>query len=622
MATGTDNLSNSAPVRVTDSTETNQLDITAAGEARVIGQVNISTTKKSALVPDPSSYEISSSLLLSDENGSLQARAQVLTDEGNFRDDFVGTTLATALTGTFTFTNNSTAITGVGTLFTTELAVGQYIKKTADSETLYLAVSKIISNTSLTLVAVYAGTTASTTAVESAWVTSTGTGSIAVSTSILTLNSGTTNGSSTVVYRHGDFLPYHFYCKTNISQRIANQTAVMGLQSDVTATPEKQATFVFDGATNTTVKCRSSFGTAAADTQETSVTLPAAAITSANNTYQIDLTANKVTFSINDIVVAVHKDHMPGPYDQMIIVNSIRNAAVVTTTALNIDYFYFANLNEIQISNDFTGEPIKVQVMGKSATTGFPTDLNLDSSGNLIVTALTGFGADFCFGDVSTAATTQFAIRRTTYTEQAVNAQRSIVSSSANDTAAGTGARTVLITYYTSAGVGPLTETLTLNGITAVNTVSTTICFIENILVVTVGATGSNVGILTLKAAVAGGGATIGTIAATDNQTIWAHHYVPTGKVANITGISASHNGTVVGSGGVFVLKAQVIGLANAVELQVSDFVRLYGQSSSFSRVYQSPIKVTGPARLTMYVTPESAAALIYRSSFDFFEPN
>lgn len=243
------------------------------------------------------------------------------------------------------------------------------------------------------------------------------------------------------------------------------------------------------------------------------------------------------------------------------------------------------------------------------------------TDGTIVTTALTGFGADFVFADVTLAATTQAVVRRTVYTEQTTNAQRSIASASANDTSAGTGARTVMIIYYDQTGAGPFTETLTLNGTTGVNTVSTTICFIENIEVLTVGSTGSNVGIITLYSAVAKGGVAIWTIAATDNQTFGAHHYVPTGKTCNITGMSCSHNGTTVGSGGLFVLKAKSLSNAAAAEVQVSDFVRLYGQSSTFGRVYSSPIQVVGPARVIAYVKPETASSTVYRAAFDFFEP-
>lgn len=280
------------------------------------------------------------------------------------------------------------------------------------------------------------------------------------------------------------------------------------------------------------------------------------------------------------------------------------------------------NLNVITQNiavNGGTNSSKSALVAGKTIT-NTQVPVLVDDQGRLITSALTGFGADFAFGEVSTAATTRVVVKRTTYTEQVVNAQRSISSSSALDAAAGTGARTVIITYLDQNGVGPYTEVVTLNGLTAVNTVATNICFIEQMQIVTAGTGGTNAGILSLKAAVAGGGVTIGTIGAGDSQTAWAHHYVPAGKTCNITGISCSHNGTTVGSGATFVLRARNI-TANAAVLQISDTVRLYGQSSTFSRIYQSPIKMAGPAFMELYVTPESATATTYRGSFDFFEP-
>jgi hypothetical protein len=246
-----------------------------------------------------------------------------------------------------------------------------------------------------------------------------------------------------------------------------------------------------------------------------------------------------------------------------------------------------------------------------------------DDDGRLITSALTGFGANFSFGDVVSSTTTEKVVRRTTYTEQTVNAQRSFSSANANDdgSPAGTGARTITLTYYTATGTGPFTETLTLNGTGCVATVASNIAFVENIKVTTVGSTGSNVGIISMFVNAACGGGTIGTIAATNNSTFWAHHYVPTGKTANVTGISAGATSTTVGCGSLFVLKSKNLSVSDAVEIQVSDFVRLYGQSSTFARNYQSPIKVTGPARLALYATPECTTSTTYRASIDFFEP-
>jgi hypothetical protein len=268
------------------------------------------------------------------------------------------------------------------------------------------------------------------------------------------------------------------------------------------------------------------------------------------------------------------------------------------------------------VTIDAAGIPVALgqTTMANSMPVVFPTD-----GTPILVTASSN--SDFSFGDVTLAAIALAVVRRTAYTEQSSNAQRSIASANANDSSAGTGARTIRITYYTATFTGPFTDTVTLNGTSYVNTVATNICYIESMEVLTVGSTGSNVGILTLKAAAAGAGATIGTINATNNQTFWAHHYVATGKVCNVTGISVSHSGTTVGSGGVFILLAKDLSVANASDFQVSDFVRLYGQSSTFARVYSSAIKITGPARIAVWLTPETSSSTVYRASIDFFQP-
>lgn len=273
------------------------------------------------------------------------------------------------------------------------------------------------------------------------------------------------------------------------------------------------------------------------------------------------------------------------------------------------------------------GNPIKVGGVYNTTlpvyTNGQRTNIQTDASGRILVSSspLPTSASKFSFGYVTTAATTQAPVQRTVYTEQTTNAQRSIASSNANDTSAGTGARTVIITYLDQTGAGPFTETVTLNGTAFVNTTNTNICFIENIKVATVGSTGSNVGILTLRAATGGGGVVIGTIAATDNQTIWAHHYVPINKTAYISGFSINSSGTTTGSGANFVLKASTPTVANTPEIQISDFHRLYGQQSSTNtRNYLSPIQIAGPSRIRAYVTPETSTSTVYRAAFDFID--
>ena len=238
----------------------------------------------------------------------------------------------------------------------------------------------------------------------------------------------------------------------------------------------------------------------------------------------------------------------------------------------------------------------------------------------MIVSNISGSSGGFIFGDVNTAVISRVPVRRSGYLEQTTNATRSVVSSSAADSAAGTGARTIVITYLDQTGAGPFTTTVTLNGTTAVNTSVSNICFVQNMRVNTVGSGGVNAGVISLRASTAGAGVTIGSFAASELQTFWAQYYVPLGKKLRITGLSVSHNGTVVGSGAVFSIWSRPIGVLDAVEFQVGDFHRLYGQDSTSLRSYGSPITVAGPARILTYVLPESSTALVFRASIDFYE--
>ena len=324
------------------------------------------TTANVANNYQPNSFDVVTSVdseLIVDASGRLETHGSVTSDEGSFRDDFSGTSLTTALTGTVTFTNGSSTITGTGTLFTTQLSSTLYVKKTSDSETLYLQVSYVISETQAVLVANYAGTTATTTAVSSKWQTITGTGgSETVASSIVTIGSGTTASTQTWITTNGDYLPYTLRIYASISQRITNQGAYIGFV-DNPVSAGKQAWVQFTGTTNTQVNFITSSSSAATDTQTTLVTLPNGGNTSTYHLYQIDLSANQATLSIDGVVVAINTTHLPGPYDVLNIANGFVNltTAPASSTSLNIDYCYFSNWDRIQIDNDFNGEPLIIQ---------------------------------------------------------------------------------------------------------------------------------------------------------------------------------------------------------------------------------------------------------------------
>jgi len=78
------------------------------------------------------------------------------------------------------------------------------------------------------------------------------------------------------------------------------------------------------------------------------------------------------------------------------------------------------------------------------------------------------------------------------------NFQGSIVSTSNADTASGSGLQTVQITYHDKTGAGPFTETVSLNGTTPVNLVTTNKAVINNIVATAIGTGGGNVGTVTV----------------------------------------------------------------------------------------------------------------------------
>jgi len=221
------------------------------------------------------------------------------------------------------------------------------------------------------------------------------------------------------------------------------------------------------------------------------------------------------------------------------------------------------------------------------------------------------------YGYAALASNALAAVRSTAYTEQAANAQRSVSSSSGVDTSAGIGARSIRITYYTSTYTGPFTTTVTLNGTTPVNTGVSNICFVEKMEVVTVGSALFPAGTITLFVSTGGGGGAIGTIAATDGRTLWAHHYVATGKTCYVTNINASNNSNQAMQ---FTLKYRPSG-SNQFEIQ-QDWVRppVGSIGGAFQRRYEPPLKFVGPGRIMAYVRPDQSVSAVYHCSFDYYE--
>lgn len=329
-----------------------QVDNTTGGRSKWLGY--------SGYAPDPSSYPLGTTDAISDYSDQLAIRGPILTDEFSFRDDF--TSLVRNLTGTPSFKGSNLSLGGSGTAYTSEVKYGQYIKKTADPETLWTQVDYVDADNSLFFATPYAGTTANVPGVVSDWKTVTPTGgSISVSSSIVDIGPGTTNGNIAAIVRQGDYLPFVLSFRVKISQRIANQTAIVGFQNDYIS-PTSQACLVFDGTDATRVKLRTSSSSAASDTEETTVVL-ASGTTATYNTYTINVSATEVSLLIDGAVVAKHNNHIPGPYDTQQIVASIRNTAAVTATTLSMDWIAWNNVNQIDVKSSFDGDPMQVEIV-------------------------------------------------------------------------------------------------------------------------------------------------------------------------------------------------------------------------------------------------------------------
>jgi len=218
-------------------------------------------------------------------------------------------------------------------------------------------------------------------------------------------------------------------------------------------------------------------------------------------------------------------------------------------------------------------------------------------------------------GYTATSATSGKVVRATTYTPQGAGVQRSVKSTSANDTSAGTGAQTVTINYLDTNFVLK-SETITLNGTTAVNTVNTDIAFIENIVVASVGSGGGNVGTINVFTATAGGGSIWGSIAASDNQTFWAHHYVPSGVTCYILAFSAgatvvagqcnlNHSGNPLGSG--------------IPQLQIGVTIMHVG-AGTWDHEFFVPLSVPGPDLIWLVERPIASTASTAVAGFEYMQ--
>ncbi len=228
--------------------------------------------------PAPAAGDLSAPLI--DTSGNVVTRAQVLTDEASYRDDFSGA------------------------------AIGEDWTPTVGSG-----------------------------------------GSVSVTSSEVTVASGTTNGSETNIFRAGDYGPFDVVAKAKVTQRIANQELYLGCTGDGAAPPVGKAIFKFTGTNNTQVVCHAQ--SAAAETESETVTLPFGGITSDYHTYEVRLRRCCALFFIDGELVAEMSSHVPSPYQTMGVELEAKNTGVpASSTSLIAEYVLFENHNGVHIEAD------------------------------------------------------------------------------------------------------------------------------------------------------------------------------------------------------------------------------------------------------------------------------
>jgi len=218
-------------------------------------------------------------------------------------------------------------------------------------------------------------------------------------------------------------------------------------------------------------------------------------------------------------------------------------------------------------------------------------------------------------GYVATTTATNQAVRGTPYSPQGVNAQRSVASNNANDTAGGSGAGTIVLNYLTAAFVLK-SETIVLDGVTPVNTINTDIAYVESIQAATVGAGQVNAGIISLFVGINGTGAVWASVAPGDQGTAWAHHYVPAGATCYVTNLVA---GATAVAGVCNLVHQASLAVPNAPTTQIGSPV-VHPAAGQWDHSFPLWLPVVGPDLIWVNELPVAATPSKTWAAFEYVQ--
>lgn len=184
--------------------------------------------------------------------------------------------------------------------------------------------------------------------------------------------------------------------------------------------------------------------------------------------------------------------------------------------------------------------------------------------------------------------------------------QMQLQSSSASDSAAGTGARTVNVHYINAAGAMK-DEIVTMNGVTPVLTVATNIRFVQEIHTVTAGSNLLAVGTITISTAAVP--ATVYTqIGPGTNQSLNTARMVPAGMVLLITAFNCSGGAAAGGKSADIRLRSTSHGRLSTPRLfHFLDNALIF--NSTASKTYEKPLVIPSLAivKCTSYASAGGA---------------
>lgn len=211
-------------------------------------------------------------------------------------------------------------------------------------------------------------------------------------------------------------------------------------------------------------------------------------------------------------------------------------------------------------------------------------------------------------GYVATASVTKVQVSATGFTYEAVNADPYIASASANDTLAGTGCQKLSYTYFKSDGSGPFTATDNMQGTTGFfSSAGTNVSIIQYAYCSQVGSGGTNAGTILMSDLSPLG--TMASILAGDTEVFNANHVCPLGKTCYVTDFGMSSTSTTVARSAQFEVRYETMPIVSNPYLTLTGQRKWSGTDSGLDHGFRTPLKVTGPAIITVTVTPFTTTA-------------